>query len=109
MPFNGDWLDPRCQSGSGQIEKRKAVPSPLTLFKNSHDKLIFYQHKIFREDRDLKSIRRAGREKRFFFSWTDWLMTRGSQLVAGSRSLAPYVPINLFDNRVCSQNLLKKQ
>ncbi|PLT28639.1 hypothetical protein CUU66_17200 [Peribacillus deserti] len=36
-------------------------------------------------------------------------MTRGSQLAAGSRSLAPYVPINQFNNRVCSQNLLKKQ
>ncbi|PLT30659.1 hypothetical protein CUU66_06490 [Peribacillus deserti] len=29
------------------------------------------------------SIRRAGREKRPFFSWTARLMTRGSQIAAG--------------------------
>ncbi|PLT29327.1 hypothetical protein CUU66_13480 [Peribacillus deserti] len=37
LPFNGDWLDPRCQSGAGQTEKRKAVPSPITLLKEAHD------------------------------------------------------------------------
>ncbi|PLT30238.1 hypothetical protein CUU66_08720 [Peribacillus deserti] len=46
------------------------------------------------EDRSLvalmrkQSIRRAGREKRLFFSWTAWLMTRGSQLVAGQHRKA---------------------